>query len=217
MVSRPATRPAIGSRSAFDSGRLDRRLLRPDVELPDKRAELRRAQLELLAHLGPAQILGLEEHGFDPASHVGVLERPFRRIGEPGHDRGGSLRWDPGDKPSTETGQLQYVDGWFERKYSNYMKRDPLPASQRKPAKVELKVVQIGNSRGVRLPKAVLDRYEIKDALVLEAREEGLLLRGKKDKRMTWEETFRDMARENEDWSDLDATVADGIDPGEKW
>ena len=97
------------------------------------------------------------------------------------------------------------------------MKRDPLPASQRKPAKVELKVVQIGNSRGVRLPKAVLDRYEIKDALVLEAREEGLLLRGKKDKRMTWEETFRDMARENEDWSDLDATVADGIDPGEKW
>ena len=97
------------------------------------------------------------------------------------------------------------------------MKRDPLSASQRNPAKVELKVVQIGNSRGVRLPKAVLERYEIKDALVLEAREEGLLLRGKKDKRMTWEETFRDMAREKEDWSDLDATVADGIEPGEKW
>ncbi len=97
------------------------------------------------------------------------------------------------------------------------MKRAPLPASPKKPARVELKVVQIGNSRGVRLPKAVLDRYEIKDALVLEAREEGLLLRGKKDKRMTWEETFRDMMREKEDWSDLDATVADGIEPGEKW
>ena len=109
------------------------------------------------------------------------------------------------------------VDDRSECKYSNYMKRDPLPASQRNPAKVELKVVQIGNSRGVRLPKAVLERYEIKDALVLEAREEGLLLRGKKDKRMTWEETFRDMAREKEDWSDLDATVADGIEPGEKW
>lgn len=97
------------------------------------------------------------------------------------------------------------------------MKRDPLPALRKNPAKVELKVVRIGNSRGVRLPKAVLERYQIKDALVLEAREEGLLLRGKKDKRMTWEETFRDMAREKEDWSDLDATVADGIDPGEKW
>ena len=97
------------------------------------------------------------------------------------------------------------------------MKRDSRPASPKVPANVELKVVQIGNSRGVRLPKAVLERYEIKDALVLEAREEGLLLRGKKDKRLTWEETYRAAAREREDWSDLDATLADGIDPREKW
>ena len=97
------------------------------------------------------------------------------------------------------------------------MKRDPLPATLKSPAKVELKVVKIGNSRGVRLPKAVLERYEIKDALVLEAREEGLLLRGKKDQRLTWEETYRAAAREKEDWSDLDAAVADGIEPGERW
>lgn len=84
-------------------------------------------------------------------------------------------------------------------------------------ARIELKVVPIGNSRGVRLPKAVLDRYEIKDVLVLEAREEGLLLRGKKDRRMTWEETFRDMAREKEDWSDLEAALADGIERAEGW
>ena len=42
-------------------------------------------------------------------------------------------------------------------------------------------------------------------------REERLLLRGKKDKRLTWEGTYRATAREKEDWSDLDATVADGI------
>jgi len=97
------------------------------------------------------------------------------------------------------------------------MKRDPLPTGRKSPVKLELKVVQIGNSRGVRLPKTVLERYEIKDALVLEAREEGLLLRGKKDKRLTWEETYREAAREKEDWSDLDTTVADGIEPREKW
>ena len=97
------------------------------------------------------------------------------------------------------------------------MKRDSFPAARKGPAKIELKVVRIGNSRGVRLPKAVLQRYEIKDALVLEARDEGLLLRGKKDKRLTWEETYRETAREKEDWSDLDATVADGIERGEKW
>ncbi|MGH7948548.1 MAG: AbrB/MazE/SpoVT family DNA-binding domain-containing protein [Candidatus Binataceae bacterium] len=97
------------------------------------------------------------------------------------------------------------------------MKRDPLPAVRKNSIKIELKVVQIGNSRGVRLPKAVLDRYEIKEALVLEAREDGLLLRGKKDKRLTWEETYRETAREKEDWSDLEAAVADGIEPENKW
>ena len=78
-------------------------------------------------------------------------------------------------------------------------------------------MVRIGNSRGVRLPTAVLERYYIKDALVLDAQEERLLLRGTQDARMTWEETFRDMARDKQDWSDLDAAVADGIEPGEKW
>lgn len=68
------------------------------------------------------------------------------------------------------------------------MKRDPVPMSSKNPAKVDLKVVRIGNLRGVRLPKALLERYEIGDGLVLEAREEGLLLRGRKDKRLTWEE-----------------------------
>src|SRR4030081_1930374 len=42
-------------------------------------------------------------------------------------------------------------------------------------------------------------------------REERLPVRGKKDKRLTWEGTYRETAREKEDWSDLDATVADGI------
>lgn len=97
------------------------------------------------------------------------------------------------------------------------MKRDPLPATPKSPAKVELKVVRIGNSRGVRLPKAVLERYEIGDILVLEAREERLLLRGKKDKRLSWKETYRAAAREKEGWSDLDATLQDGIELGEKW
>ena len=70
----------------------------------------------------------------------------------------------------------------------------------------------IGNSRGVRLPKALLARYAIGDAVVLEEREEGLLLRTKDDVRLSWEDTYKDMAREREDWSDLDATTADGLD-----
>ena len=82
---------------------------------------------------------------------------------------------------------------------------------------IELKVVAIGNSRGVRLPKTVLDKYAIKGELVLEERSEGLLLRNKRDKRLSWEDTFKETAREREDWSDFDATVADGLDQESKW
>lgn len=90
---------------------------------------------------------------------------------------------------------------------------------EKKPAKsIELKVVQIGNSRGVRLPKTVLERYAITDALVLEAREDGLLLRNKRgDKRMSWEDTYKDMAREREDWSDLESVAGDGLGSEVKW
>ena len=76
----------------------------------------------------------------------------------------------------------------------------------------EIKVVPIGNSRGVRLPKATLIKYSIESSVLLEEREEGILLRSKNDKRLSWEETFKEMAREKEDWGDLEAATADGLD-----
>ena len=85
-----------------------------------------------------------------------------------------------------------------------------------RPEKLELKVVRIGNSRGVRLPKEMLARYRIGEAIVLEVRDEGLLLKGKRDGKLSWEETYRASARERENWKDLDATLADGLDD-EAW
>jgi len=84
------------------------------------------------------------------------------------------------------------------------------------PPTFEAKVIAIGNSRGVRLPKAVLAKYAIGDAVLLEEREEGVLLRSKEDPRLSWEDTYKDMAREREDWSDLDATIGDGLGK-ERW
>jgi antitoxin MazE len=85
------------------------------------------------------------------------------------------------------------------------------------PKSIELKIVPIGNSRGVRLPKEIIERYAMEETIVLEAREEGLVFRNKHDKRLSWEGTFKDMARGREDWSDFDGTVADGLDPAERW
>ena len=39
---------------------------------------------------------------------------------------------------------------------------------------------------------------------------------GQQDKRLTWVKTYREAAREKEDWRDLDATLADGIEPDER-
>ena len=85
------------------------------------------------------------------------------------------------------------------------------------PKTVELKIVPIGNSRGVRLPKEIIERYAIEETIVLEVREEALVFRNKRDKRLSWEDTFKAMAREREDWSDFEGTVADGLDPAEHW
>ena len=79
---------------------------------------------------------------------------------------------------------------------------------------VQLKVARVGNSRGVRLPAATLDRYGIGERVVMEERSDGILLRpvGDAAPKLTWDETAREMAAADEDWSDWDATAADGLD-----
>jgi antitoxin component of MazEF toxin-antitoxin module len=79
---------------------------------------------------------------------------------------------------------------------------------------VELKVARIGNSRGVRLPAKTLQRYRIADAVVMEERSEGILLRppAAGPPRLSWEETAQAMAAAGEDWGGWDGTAADGLE-----
>ncbi len=78
-----------------------------------------------------------------------------------------------------------------------------------------LKIIAIGNSRGVRLPQALLRRYGMADKITLEERPEGLLLRGSLSSKASLRQTFTEMAREQaaraEDWSDLDGLASDGL------
>lgn len=93
------------------------------------------------------------------------------------------------------------------RGYGNYMKS----ANTR-----ELKVVRIGNSRGIRLPSEILAKYALGDVVILEEHRQGLMLRGKRDVRLSWEATFKEMARDQDDFRDFDATLSDGLG-GEPW
>ncbi len=76
----------------------------------------------------------------------------------------------------------------------------------------EVKLIPIGNSRGIRLPKKLLDKYGWSDRLTLEEMEDSIILRGKETHYLSWEETYSAMAEESEDWSDFDVAIADGVD-----
>ena len=76
----------------------------------------------------------------------------------------------------------------------------------------DIKLVPIGNSKGVRVPKELLQKYGFNDSLLLEETDKGLLLRKKADNKLSWEDTYKAMADERENWGDLDATLLDGLE-----
>ncbi len=76
----------------------------------------------------------------------------------------------------------------------------------------DIKLIPIGNSKGIRLPKKILKKYGFSESVVLEEKEEGVLLHRKEDKKLTWEETFKSMSEEKEDWNDFDVTLMDGLE-----
>ena len=76
----------------------------------------------------------------------------------------------------------------------------------------DVKLVPIGNSQGIRIPKALLHKYGLSNSLVLEETDQGILLRKKREDKLSWEDTFRVMAEEGEDWTDFDATLRDGLE-----
>jgi antitoxin MazE len=75
----------------------------------------------------------------------------------------------------------------------------------------DAKIVPIGNSKGVRIPKALLQKYGLKNTLLIEETDKGLLLRNKEETKLSWEDTFKAMADEKEQWEDFDTTLLDGL------
>lgn len=76
----------------------------------------------------------------------------------------------------------------------------------------DIKLIPIGNSKGVRIPKALLQKYGLNNSLLLEETDRGLLLLKKEDSKFSWEDTYKAMANEKEDWDDFDTTLLDGLE-----
>ncbi len=61
-------------------------------------------------------------------------------------------------------------------------------------------VISIGNSRGIRLPKAIIEQLKIQDQLDLEIEDKQLVLKPISRKpREGWEVALKDMSSNNED------------------
>ena len=75
-----------------------------------------------------------------------------------------------------------------------------------------VQLIAIGNSKGIRLPKALIQKYGWSDSLVLEETGDGVFLHSPKKSKLSWRDTYRAMAETDEDWRDLDETLADGLD-----
>jgi antitoxin MazE len=63
-----------------------------------------------------------------------------------------------------------------------------------------LQVVKVGNSKGLRFPKSILEQYQIEDEVDLSPTKDGLLIKPIKSKaRVGWSKKFKEMAAKRND------------------
>jgi antitoxin MazE len=61
------------------------------------------------------------------------------------------------------------------------------------------KVIKIGNAKGIRLPKAILEEVGLGEEVILEASRGGIVIRPSKKIRDGWEAGFREMSQRGDD------------------
>ena len=81
---------------------------------------------------------------------------------------------------------------------------------------MQLDVVQIGNSKGIRIPKAILKQCQIEDQVDLEVEGGRIILEArKKIPRKGWDKAFRVMAENQDDTLLIDDTIDVEVDDWE--
>lgn len=92
------------------------------------------------------------------------------------------------------------------------------PDSENLIGPVTLKIVSVGNSKGVRIPRAILRRQGMTHEVELIETLEGILLRGKEADKLSFEDAFAQMAKDQEamvEVEDMEGTIGDGLEKDE--
>ena len=75
-------------------------------------------------------------------------------------------------------------------------------------------VVSIGNSRGIRIPKTILEQCHIKQDVILDVKDGSIVIKPvKKAKRKNWAKYFREMSENKDDKLIIDDKI--DLDMGE--
>lgn len=86
---------------------------------------------------------------------------------------------------------------------------------------MEAKLVRIGNSKGVRLPKSMLAQTGMTDRIEIEARGNVIILKPIKKPRSDWDAVFAknspELNKEDRDWLDADLVSDSVFGEGDNW
>ena len=72
-----------------------------------------------------------------------------------------------------------------------------------------ISVINIGNSKGIRLSKIILEKYNIQDKIELILEKEFIVLKPKTEPRKNWEKAFKKMRENNDDQLLIDDVFED--------
>ncbi|HEY5604445.1 MAG TPA: AbrB/MazE/SpoVT family DNA-binding domain-containing protein [Gammaproteobacteria bacterium] len=64
---------------------------------------------------------------------------------------------------------------------------------------MKAKLIKIGNSKGIRLPKSILDQCQLEDEVELEIEDDHLVVTPVSKTRAGWANAFADMAQKDDD------------------
>jgi len=78
------------------------------------------------------------------------------------------------------------------------------------------RIVKIGNSQGIRIPKLLLDQTDIGEEVELEVKDGQIVIRQARTPRFGWDDQFAEMAR-NDDDRLLDSDAIDSKWDSDEW
>ncbi|MDY0298095.1 MAG: AbrB/MazE/SpoVT family DNA-binding domain-containing protein [Acidobacteriota bacterium] len=80
---------------------------------------------------------------------------------------------------------------------------------------MRVRVIKIGNSQGLRIPKPILEQTGIRDEVEIEVEQDRIIIRPVKTAREGWDTAFRTMAERGDDEPLIGEAVAEAWDSAE--